>query len=514
MKNNYLLKILSKSIFVIALTIASITTFAQNNYTVTPIPHQVYQGSLPVQGTVDDSYSEPIPFGFDFDFFGNIYNEARVGTNGMITFTPYAESFVFCPFNFDDPIPSATFPIKNSFFGAYHDLNNNNAEGTITYDLIGATPYRKFIVLFTNHSLFQCQTAKSSFQMILYETLNILDVQIIQKQSCPTWNDGFTVTGIINEDGLIAFTPPGRNTGVWDAYQEGWRFARPIDPLMHSYVVCDTNGTGSAVFDLSIMSTEIDVDNPSSVTFHETLTDAETGSNPLPVSYTNLNPSQTIYAAAGAAIHNIVLTVIDCDSDYDLDTVLTDTEDLNNDGNLANDDTDEDGIPNFLDNDDDGDMVLTTVEYVFPNDISSTPSQLLDTDNDGIPNYLDNDDDGDGILTIDEDFNGNNDPTDDDVNENGIPDYLDNAALGLSTTELLSLITLYPNPASDVLYINNKSSQSITAVSVYSITGKLITSVHVASSAHPIDVSRLQSGIYLVKVETDSQMLHLKFVKK
>ncbi|MCF6222097.1 MAG: hypothetical protein L3J34_00080 [Flavobacteriaceae bacterium] len=48
-----------------------------------------------------------------------------------------------------------------------------------------------------------------------------------------------------------------------------------------------------------------------------------------------------------------------------------------------------------------------------------------DTDEDGIPNYLDIDDDGDGILTKNEDANGDGDPTNDDTDGDGIPDYLD-----------------------------------------------------------------------------------------
>ena len=104
----------------------------------------------------------------------------------------------FSPWNFFQSIPSATFEAKNSFLGCYHDLNNSNAEGTLTYSVVGIAPYRKFVVLFDNHSLFSCTTSKSSFQMVLYETLNIMDVQLIDKQTCPTWNNGNSVTGIID----------------------------------------------------------------------------------------------------------------------------------------------------------------------------------------------------------------------------------------------------------------------------------------------------------------------------
>lgn len=48
--------------------------------------------------------------------------------------------------------------------------------------------------------------------------------------------------------------------------------------------------------------------------------------------------------------------------DTDGDGVLSVNEDLNNNGDLYDDDTDGDGIPNFLDSDDDGDGVLTIFE--------------------------------------------------------------------------------------------------------------------------------------------------------
>jgi FKBP-type peptidyl-prolyl cis-trans isomerase len=49
-----------------------------------------------------------------------------------------------------------------------------------------------------------------------------------------------------------------------------------------------------------------------------------------------------------------------------------------------------------------------------------------DTDKDGIPNYFDTDDDGDGVLTKNEDANGDGDPTNDfsDPNNPTLPDYL------------------------------------------------------------------------------------------
>lgn len=108
----------------------------------------------------------------------------------------------------------------------------------------------------------------------------------------------------------------------------------------------------------------------------------------------------------------------------DNDGVPAELEDLNGDGDLTNDDTDGDGIPNYIDADDDGDNVLTKDENPDPNK-DGVLDDAQDTDGDGIADYLDNDDDGDGILTRDEendsqDQNPGNDVTNSDVG----PDYL------------------------------------------------------------------------------------------
>ena len=72
-------------------------------------------------------------------------------------------------------------------------------------------------------------------------------------------------------------------------------------------------------------------------------------------------------------------------TDHDNDTVLTVFEDINGDRNFDNDDTDDDGFPDYLDPDDDGDEILTKDEY--DQDGDGVPD---DSDGDGIPDYLDN----------------------------------------------------------------------------------------------------------------------------
>lgn len=74
-------------------------------------------------------------------------------------------------------------------------------------------------------------------------------------------------------------------------------------------------------------------------------------------------------------------------NDHDNDLVLSNIEDLNQNGDVFDDDTDGDGFPNYFDSDDDGDGVLTRYEDL-DNDGDPTND---DTDDDGIPNYLDSD---------------------------------------------------------------------------------------------------------------------------
>ena len=120
--------------------------------------------------------------------------------------------------------------------------------------------------------------------------------------------------------------------------------------------------------------------------------------------------------------------------------VVINKDDL--DGLVADDelpldqDTDGDGLFDYIDFDDDGDNIPTAFELdVFNTDGDNNPlTNPLDTDQDGIPNYLDPDDDGDGILTIDEDLNGDLDPTNDFTDPSIGPDYL-NANVSLSTPQ-------------------------------------------------------------------------------
>ncbi|APG59373.1 hypothetical protein [Christiangramia salexigens] len=87
-------------------------------------------------------------------------------------------------------------------------------------------------------------------------------------------------------------------------------------------------------------------------------------------------------------------------------------------------DTDADGIPDYLDLDDDGDNVPTRSELANSANDPVNDNGLRDTDEDGIPNYLDQDDDNDGVITRFEVEEGNENNPSTFQTAQGIPNYL------------------------------------------------------------------------------------------
>jgi len=113
--------------------------------------------------------------------------------------------------------------------------------------------------------------------------------------------------------------------------------------------------------------------------------------------------------------------------DDDNDGVPSVFEDLNGNGNYDDDHSDDDDIPDYLDEDDDGDNVKTSNEIDNSDGDNDPTTNPMDTDGDGTYDYLDDDDDGDEVLTRLEDENGMNGPGDDKANNTAgdlVPHYL------------------------------------------------------------------------------------------
>ncbi len=204
------------------------------------------------------------------------------------------------------------------------------------------------------------ETENMVFNDINYKMYYYVDTDGIGKN--PSRNDsiqmkyrGFTLDSILFDQNL-SFTS-SRSWFHLPSLIEGWRYGMPHFKEGEKIINPDESfgyeNTGGGFFFI-----------PSGMAY------GNTGTQGIP-------PNQSIYFFV--ELGKVVI------ADSDNDSVVNNDEDIDGDGDVKNDDTDEDLIPN----------------------------------------YLDIDDDGDGILTKNEDANGDGDPTNDDTDGDGIPDYLD-----------------------------------------------------------------------------------------
>ncbi|PHR13991.1 MAG: hypothetical protein COA40_05740, partial [Aequorivita sp.] len=195
-------------------------------------------GGNPSNITIDDRWSNVINLPFQFTYFQNTYNQVVVAANGQVSFNlGLAGTFNGWAINPGDLIPNnqPNFPL-NTIYGAFHDLDPsiNPSADKINYLTTGTAPYRQFVVNFNNvrHFGSSCTGFFTTQQIILYESLNVIEVNLIDKPACTAWNDGLAVVGIMGNNLSEFAVPPGRNTGVWTATNETWRFLPngPQDP--------------------------------------------------------------------------------------------------------------------------------------------------------------------------------------------------------------------------------------------------------------------------------------------
>ncbi|WP_196885275.1 gliding motility-associated C-terminal domain-containing protein [Aureivirga sp. CE67] len=222
------------------------------NYEVTSIPFAPpypFTGGTELEDLVDDIWTEGIALGFTFDYFGQIFDEAAVGTNGQVTF----DSSLFDAYNnwsFTQELPSTALP-TNTIFGAYHDIDitiDNLGQNSFNYYVVGEAPFRALVANYykIKHFSGACSDYETTQQIVLYEATNIIDVYLKSKPMCDQWNQGNAVVGIQNGDGTQAIVAPDRNTSQWEAYNEGWRFTPSgvisIDEEVETITWTDSDG--------------------------------------------------------------------------------------------------------------------------------------------------------------------------------------------------------------------------------------------------------------------------------
>ena len=101
---------------------------------------------------------------------------------------------------------------------------------------------------------------------------------------------------------------------------------------------------------------------------------------------------------------------------------------------------------------------------------------------------------------------------------NNFPSCLSLVGLGIEQVKATQLLNanLYPNPANNTVYISFDIPQSKATIEVYDMLGNLITGLKYNDSVQyiSIPVSNLQSGVYMVKIQTQEGASIKKFVKE
>jgi Cu/Ag efflux protein CusF len=85
--------------------------------------------------------------------------------------------------------------------------------------------------------------------------------------------------------------------------------------------------------------------------------------------------------------------------------------------------------------------------------------------------------------------------------------------LGTQDFEFSNYFSVYPSPANDILNISLKNSIEVASMAVYDILGQLVIAVPDAQKVSTIDVSKLITGNYFLKMKTDKGASTVKFIK-
>lgn len=268
-------------------------TYVINGLDSCPLPPVI--GGTPTSLNIDDRWSDVINLGFEFCFFGQVYDQILVGSNGVLSFE-LGNAGGFNNWNIDpgDTIPnnSNTSLSQANIFGVAHDIDPGVC-GDINYLVIGSAPYRMFVVNYTDVCHFSCNDIQSSSQIILYESSNNIDINVFEKPICSSWNDGNALIGVQNIPGTVAFAPPGRNTGVWEVTPgapESYRFAPALGTPNYTFEWLDENGNIVGTTDTVLVSPTETTTYTASVTYELCTGGTSTVVDQVVVNFTGGNP--------------------------------------------------------------------------------------------------------------------------------------------------------------------------------------------------------------------------------
>ena len=85
--------------------------------------------------------------------------------------------------------------------------------------------------------------------------------------------------------------------------------------------------------------------------------------------------------------------------------------------------------------------------------------------------------------------------------------------LGLNESDAAANIHLHPNPVIDLLKLEVGNNVEVNSIGIYNVLGQLVLDIANAKQTKSIDVSRLQTGNYFIKINSNKGSSNVKFVK-
>lgn len=186
------------------------------SYTLSAIPYAPLTGAATNVSLTDDAVSTALPIGFTFNFWGSLYTNFFISSNGFIGFLASMPNGC-C---YGQLLPSTADP-NNVIAFAWNDLNPGVNASVVSYFTTGTAPDRKLVVNFsTNH--YNGTAYPMIGQIILSEGSNLIE---IHNQVITAVPGNVTTQGVENLNGTAAVVPAGRNAAVFGVVNDAVRFS-------------------------------------------------------------------------------------------------------------------------------------------------------------------------------------------------------------------------------------------------------------------------------------------------
>ncbi len=182
----------------------------------------------PIYFTGEDFVHDSVfAIGFGFKFFGIVYDKFVISPNGWISFdtTLAGTRSCFRAKAIPNSNPLDSVP-RNAILFPWQDWFPNVDDGSFTgYTLLGNGLFEKLVINFFNVRLMGDNNDRGTFQLILYETSNDIEVHITKKPSSGDYLSNIGTLGLHNSDGTKGIPAHDSLNGKsWIANNQGWKF--------------------------------------------------------------------------------------------------------------------------------------------------------------------------------------------------------------------------------------------------------------------------------------------------